>query len=64
MTTLEGAWHAFLAAVAEAQKLHAAGAGAEILQDVLQRARELLVALDEELAANRLTVPDDARIAK
>ncbi len=63
MTTIEGAWQAFLAAVAEAQELHASGAGAEVLQDVLQHARELPV-IDDEIAANQLDMPDDARNAR
>lgn len=50
----------FSEAVAEAQELHTAGAGAEVLQGPLQRARELLAVLDDELAANRLDMPDDA----
>jgi hypothetical protein len=32
----------FLAAIAEAQALHATGAGVAAIQDLLQRARELL----------------------
>lgn len=56
-------WQAFSAAVAEAQALNAGGAGAEVLQGVLRQARELLAVLDDELAANRLDMPDDAREA-
>lgn len=54
MPTLGGAWHSFLAAVAEAQELHASGADAEVLQDPLRRARELLAILDAELAAHSI----------
>ena len=61
MTTLEGAWQAFAAAVAEEQELYASGAGAEVHQGPLKRARELLAVLDDELAANRADMPDDTR---
>ena len=61
MTTLEGAWQAYRAAVAEAQELHGSGAGAEVLQGALRRARELLAILDDELAAHRLDMPHEIR---
>ena len=64
MTTLEEAWRSRpLLLRPEAEELHASGAGAEVLQDVLRHARELLAVLDEDLVANRLDMPDDDRNA-
>jgi len=55
-------WQEFSDAIAEAQARYAAGAGAEVLQRVLQRARQLLRALDDALAGNEC-LPADARNA-
>ena len=52
-----------VAAIAKAEELHASGAGAEVLQDVLTQARKLLIVIDDELAANQPAGPDDARKA-
>lgn len=50
---LQGAWQALTAAVAKAQELDASGARAEVLQDWLRHARELLSVIDREIAAAR-----------
>ena len=55
------AWNAFLAAVAEAQTLHASGANATAIQDLLQHARELLDIIADEIALTDSALPDWAR---
>ena len=61
MTTITRAWEAFLAAVAEAQSLHASGADAATIQDLVQHARELLDIIAEEMAINGVTLPEWVR---
>ena len=63
MKAIEKAWLAYMAAHAKAQQLHASGAGAEVLQDVLKQACKLLKAVDDELAVNGHDMPDDTRAA-
>jgi len=60
-STVERAWEAFLAAIAEAKELHGAGATAGVIQDLLQHARELLDIIDDEIARNAVQVSDEIR---
>ena len=55
------AWEAFLAAVAEAQALHASGADVAKVQDLLQHARELLDIVADEISLNGVSLPEWAR---
>jgi len=61
MTTIERAWRAFLAAIAEAKSLHASDGATAAVRDLLQHARELLEIIDEEIAANGLRVSREIR---
>jgi hypothetical protein len=61
MTTIERAWEAFLAAVAEAKQVYGSGGATETVQDLLQHARELLEIIDDEIALNGLSVPAEVR---
>jgi hypothetical protein len=60
-STVERAWEAFLAAIADAKELTASGGSAGAIQDLLQHARELLDIIDDEIALNGLGVPADVR---
>jgi len=61
MTDFTTAWIEFSNALAVAQELHAEGAGPEVLRRYYS-VRELLRAVDDELAANE-QLPADARSA-
>jgi hypothetical protein len=61
MTTIALAWEAFLAAITEAQALHASGADVAAIQDLLQHARELLDIIADEIALTGSALPDWAR---
>lgn len=63
MTTIQDALQAYFAAIAQVQELHASRAGAKGIQSVLKHARKLLTAIDDELEAHRLEMPDDTRNA-
>ena len=61
MSTVELAWEAFLAAIAEAQALHASSADIAAVQDLLQHGRELLDIIADEAAIDGVTLPEWAR---
>ena len=63
MNELGDAWEAFADAVTEAQEPHPSAARAEVLEEVLHRARELLCALEDALAAGGKRMPADNRNA-
>jgi hypothetical protein len=58
MSTITMAWEAFLAAIAEAQSVHAAGAKGTAIQDLLQHARELLDIISDELTLTGASLPE------
>jgi len=60
-STIERAWEAFLAAIAEARQVYGSGGETETVQDLLQHARELLEIIENEIALNGLSVPPEVR---
>jgi len=61
--TVAGAWVAFLQAIAEAQELYEGGAGRSVLADLLQRARELLEHIGDEIILANGAMPKTAQDA-
>jgi len=62
MPTIEGAWQAFLGAVAGAQHLHRSGGSTAAIRGLVQHARELLQIIEDEIAVNGLIVPAEVRV--
>ncbi len=62
MNTIEHAWTAFMIAIDEARDLHARGADASELSELLRHARELLDIIEAEIATNQIDVPAGAAI--
>lgn len=60
MSTIEKAWTAFMAAIAEARDLHDRGGSDLEIADLLRHAHELIEIIEDEIAITPIAIPGAA----